>query len=166
MPRRRARYSRKPRRMAWESSVFDPATVAPSAQVTAALLPQPPANTVETLSAQGISIVRIIGSLRVNSTHATLSAEWAAGITLVNSDGFGVNAVPDPVADTQQKWMWWMARVSPPPGAGGTSIQLALDIKARRKYLPNNVLAFIIENHDATESIEFALSVRVLVQLP
>ena len=152
--------------MAWESSVFDPATVAPGAQTAASLLVGSSTGSITGLIAQGFNVIRILGSLRVNSTDVALSVEWAAGITVVGKDAAAANVNPDPLTDDFHKWMWWMARVSPPPGAGGTSIQIALDVKARRKLTGQDNLRFIIENHDAFESLEFALSTRVLIQLP
>ncbi len=116
---------------------------------------------------QGLVVQRIVGSLRVNSEAAMLSVEWAAGITPIEFDAASASVFPDPnVGNDFHPWMWWMGRVSPPPGAGGTSIQIELDIKAKRKLIGRGPLMFIINNHDAVEGLEFALSVRVLFRLP
>ena len=167
MPRPRRGYTRRPkRRYAWESSTFDPVTMLPGAQVSANLLSTAAVDTPETLLMQGVKIVRMIGSLRVNSIDVSLSVEWAAGITVVGKDADQANAIPDPVTDTAHGWMWWMSRVSPPPGAGGTSIQIDLDIKSQRRLRSQDRPIFVIDNHDGFETLEFALALRVLVQLP
>ena len=169
MPARRRSYSRSPRtrrRYAWETSIFDPEIVTIGNQAYGGLLAVPAVNTIEALSSQGQTVLRCIGSLRINSTHATDSVEWAAGITMVGPDAFAAGNLPDPVTDSNEKWMWWMARVSPPPGAGGTAIQIDLDVKAKRRRASGDEMAFIIDNHDSAQQLEFALSVRVLVQLP
>jgi len=165
MPRGSRRYSRKPR-YAWESSTFDPASVTSGSTSTAGLLSNAPADAIETLTAQGLTVVRIVGSLRVNSEDVALSVEWAAGISVIQNDAFNAGAVPSPLTSTAQKWMWWLSRVSPPVGAGGLSLQVDLDIKSKRKLDARDRLYFVIRNHDAVQSLEFALSVRVLVRLP
>ena len=167
MPRPRRAYSRKPRaKYAWESSSFDPATLAPGSQVTAQLLSANLGGVAGILAA-AFTVVRIIGSLRVNSDDATLSVEWAAGIAPIMGDAVTANVFPDPHAsDDQFPWQWWMSRVSPPAGAGGLSIQVELDIKAQRRMTGNQRLMFILNNHDAFETLEFSLSTRVLVKLP
>ena len=166
-PRRRRSSNRGPKaRYAWETSVFDPASVGPGAETTANLASDSTGDVSQFAQVQGLSVVRIIGSLRVNSTHASLSVEWAAGIAMIEDDAFAANVVPDPLTQPF-KWMWWMARVSPPPGAGGSSIQIELDIKARRRFPGGTgILGFIINNHDVAETLEFALSTRVLLRLP
>ena len=150
----------------WETSTFAPTTVNFGNQVTADLAADTTGSNDQLTPTQALTVVRIIGSLRVNSTAALLSVDWAAGITMIESDAFNANVVPEPQSQPN-KWMWQMARSSPPPGAGGSSIQIDLDIKSRRRFPGGKgVLAFIIDNTDDFEQLEFALSVRVLFRLP
>jgi len=116
MPRPRRRYSNRPakRNYAWEASRFAPVVVGEGAQITASLLAPSTVDTVDALTRQAFTVVRIIGELKVVSAAAGFDVEWAAGISVINKDAFALNVVPDPETDTAHKWMWWKARTSPP----------------------------------------------------
>ena len=156
------RSSRGPKRQTmWFGAAIDPAFVAPGVNAFTAVL----ANLAEDnkITLKGVTILRIIGSLRVNSTDATFSAEYFAGIKTVPEES--ATTLPDPATDLDADWMWWDRQVALP--AEGKSNYFSLDIKAKRKFRrPDDKLLFLMSNDDASQSIEYAWGIRILLALP
>jgi len=109
--------------------------------------------------------MRILGTLRINSTDATFSAEGAFGLIMVDGDAFAAGGLPDPLLDPDAPWMYWDRRVFLPPS--DSQQHLRIDIRARRVWRGNDAeLLLIIDNDDATQSLEFAFGFRILLALP
>jgi len=84
---------------------------------------------------------------------------------MVDGDAFASAALPDPLVDPDAPWMYWDRRVLLP--ASDSKQQISLDVKAQRKFAGNDrELVFVIDNDDATETIEWVIGVRVLLALP
>ncbi len=166
MPRPRRRYQRSARRqMQWDTSNFVPATVTAGGQATADVT-SGFWEAVAGAGRKGITVLRIIGSLRVNSTDATFAAEWAAGFGIIEEDSATAGQFPDPQNDADFNWLWWMARAAP-PAAGSTANNMDIDSKAKRRFMQGDAsLWFILNNADSTQELEFKLSVRTLYALP
>ena len=163
---RRSRSSRAaPRRKTgWMGAVTEPTTVGPGAQSFVNLTSELLDVTQTPLARQALTIMRIVGMLRVNSTDANLSAEAAFGFIMVDGDAGVAAALPDPLLDVDAPWLWWQRRVVLPPSDAGQ--QINVDSKSRRRFRGNDdSLNFIIDNDDATQSLEFALGLRVLIAL-
>ena len=113
---------------------------------------------------QGLTLLRCIGTLRANSTDANLSAETAMGFIMADGDAVSTANTPNPSLDVDAPWLWWDRRVLLPPSDSGQ--HLRLDIKAQRRLAGNDTtLLFLIDNDDATQSLEFALGLRMLFKL-
>ncbi len=114
---------------------------------------------------QGLTIMRTFVSLRISSIDAEFSAECAFGLIMVDGDAFASSALPDPVLDVTAPWMYWDRRVVLPASDSGQ--HLALDVKAKRVFKGNDdTPAFIIDNDDAVQSLEFSFSFRMLLLKP
>ena len=163
--RRRSRSSRAPRRpTGWMGAATEPTTVAPGGQSFVNLTGQLLDVEDTPLAKQSLTILRIIGMLRVNSTDANLSAEAAFGFIMVDGDAGAAAVLPDPLLDIDAPWLWWQRRVVLPPSDAGQ--QIPIDSRAKRRFRGNDDgLNFIIDNDDATQSLEFALGLRVLIVL-
>ena len=154
--RRRSSPRAAKRRSVWETSQAAATVVAPG---TTASFPF-------TLDAyqsrnmmKGITVVRIVGTIRVNSTDAVLSCDYVMGITV---DAFGIVAS---ASDASQPWMWWKRSSALP--ASGVQIFLEIDIKAKRRFREDNdQLRLNVENNDAAQSLEFMPGMRTLYLLP
>jgi len=168
MPRRRYRRSsnRTPRRRtAWTGFSQDPVVLGPGGQGVSNLLGHLPDATVNPLYRQGLTLLRIVGSLRLNSTDATLSAEGHFGFIMSDGDAFASLTLPDPAVDHEAPWMHWDRRVFLPPS--DSQQHLALDIRVKRKMKGNDdTCLLIVDNDDAAQSIEYAFGFRLLLQLP
>jgi len=168
MPRSRSRrrYSSAPRRKtAWMGGQTDPAVVAAQAQSFVNMTETLEDLTENPIGRQGLTLIRIVGSLRINSTHATNSVEASFGFIMVDGDAESTGSVPDPKTDFSAPWLHWDRRVFLPPSDSGQHI--ALDIRVARKFTGNNNdLVLVLDNDDATESFEFALGFRCLFKLP
>ena len=165
--RRRSRsFSRAPRRRtAWTGRTIDPAIVAAGGQNVNDILTGLPDATENPIGRYGLTIMRIVGSLRINSTDVALSTECGFGFIMVDGDASAASAFPEPTVDEEAPWLHWDRRVVLPPS--DSQQHLKLDIRARRRMGGNDIsLFFIINNDDATQSLEYALGVRVLLALP
>jgi len=117
------------------------------------------------LARQGLTIMRILGTLRINSTDANLSAEGSFGFIMMDGDAFSGGTLPDPLLDPDAPWMYWDRRVFLPPS--DSQQHLRIDIRARRAWRGNDMeLVLILENDDSTQTLEFAFGFRILVALP
>jgi len=149
--------------MEWFNAITDPATVAAgaSAVVDLAVGYRDVAGGV---GRKGCTLTRIIGTVRVNSTDASLSAEGTFGFVKYREDA-GLANVPFPSSDDDAPWLYWKRRVFLPASDSGQHIEL--DVKSQRKFNESDDnLLFVIQNDDATQSLEFALGLRMLWKLP
>ncbi len=116
------------------------------------------------LAKQGLTLLRLFATVRINSQDAALSAEGSFGFIMVDGDAFAVQAVPDPMEDPDAAWLYWEARSYLP--ASDAMQHRELDIKARRTFRGNDTtLAMILQNDDPAQSLEFFLSFRYLLGL-
>ena len=149
------------RRTAWFGAVTDPVTIAPGGQGTVDLS-SPMGGAVG--ERQGMTIARIRGILRANSTDANLSCESAFGIIMVENDAALAGAFPDPIGDESNPWLWWQRRVLLPPSDAAQHIEL--DVRAMRRFrAADDTLRFMIDNDDAAQTLEFVIGFRLLVLL-
>ncbi len=162
--RRFARTSRGARRQtAWAAVTTEPTSVVAGGQSFVNLTPGLISST--SPGREGMTIVRIVGTLRANSLDASLSCESAWGIHMVEEDAAAASAIPDPLADAHKEWMYWDRRVLLPASDAGQ--QLHLDIRAMRRFRTReSEVLFVIDNDDAVQSLEFALGFRLLLKLP
>ncbi len=168
-PRRRRSQSRSrgaPRRKtAWLGGITNPLTVGPGGQATSQLTTELPTVAEDITARQGLTVLRIFMTLRMNSTDANLSAEATFGLIMMDGDARSAGAFPDPVSDVDAPWMYWERRVLLPPS--DSQQHLMLDIKAKRRFRGNDDgVQVIIDNDDPAQSLEFALGVRMLLALP
>ena len=158
--RRRGRSTspRTPRRkLDWITAVVGPQSVAPGQETLSDLTSGFPITDFER---SRLTVMRMVGTLRVNSTDANLSVDWAAGFTMMNEDQVNSLVLPDPATDDVQ-WLWWDARSSLPASDG--SQQLTIDSKSRRRYNTKETrFTFIMQNTDGVQSLEFRLGIRIL----
>ena len=172
MPKRsyRSRSSQRsaPRRKTtWIGQTYDPATLAPGGQSFIDCGgDQLEDNTETPIGRAGLTRLRIIATLRINSTDANLSAEMTFGFIMTDGDAFVASALPDPFTDPDAPWMHWDRRTVLPPSDSGQ--HLALDIRAKRVYRGGNdpTVALILQNDDAAQTIEFSFGFRMLLGLP
>ena len=162
--RSRSSGGRPRRRTMWFNGFIDPATVAAGAQAFTDLMIQAPTGEGR-IGRAGLTLIRTMGWLRVDSSDASLSAEWTAGIAVVDQDAALGSALPDPSSDATFPWVWWMRGVSLP--AAGPTAWLNIDVKSMRRFRDNGAqLHFIMDNDDATQSLEYAFGLRLLYKLP
>ena len=144
--------------------IQDPATVAPGVQSLTNLTGTLPDTDEDPIGKQGLIIMRLYATLRINSTDANLFVEAAFGFIMVDGDALAALAVPDPDIDPEADWMYWDNRAFLP--ASDSQQYMTLDIKARRRFRGNDENALlVIRNHDAAQSLEFALAFRMLLAL-
>ena len=153
------------RKPVWQGQVFELTSLTAGQQAVinmGSLLPDIVENPI---GRQGLTIMRTFVSLRIASTDAEFSAECAFGIIMVDGDAFVSSALPDPVLDVTAPWMYWDRRVCLPSSDSGQ--HLSLDVKARRVFKGNDdTPAFIIDNDDAVQTLEFSFSFRMLLLKP
>jgi len=110
---------------------------------------------------KGITVVRMIGGLRIEAVGVGGSVEVAAGITMVRANA----QLPDPQLTVEEPWMWWLNDTVLPASDSGQ--YRPIDVKSMRKFVDQDRrLMFIVKNHDAVETLSFSLGVRVLYKLP
>ncbi len=168
MPRPRARrYTARAtrRRTAWFGAIFDPATIGATGQALLQLSAALPDVVANPIGRQGLTLIRTVGTLRANSTDAVLSAEGAFGFIMMDGDAFAAGSAPDPIDDPDAPWLHWDRRAFLP--ASDAHQHIHLDIKAKRRWRGNDMeFAFVFDNDDAAQSIEFTLGIRMLLALP
>jgi len=169
MPRRNSRRtfrSRGPRRKtAWFGGLTDPATLAPGLQSNVNLTTELPDTTENPIGKQGLTILRMFATLRINSTDANLSVEGSFGFIMVDGDAVAAAAFPDPFSDVEADWTFWDRRVFLPPS--DAMQHMSIDSKAKRVFRGNDDnLMLIVQNDDAAQTLEFALGFRLLIGLP
>ncbi len=99
-PSRRRRVPTTRRRTQWDGSVVAPATVGPGVRSFSLL--NMPRGLGERM---GLTVARVIGSLRVNSTDASLSVDFEAGFKMLSEEE--AVTVPSPTGDLDADWLWW-----------------------------------------------------------
>jgi len=110
---------------------------------------------------KGMTVVRILGTIRVNSTDASLSTDFAMGITTAR----GSASFPDPSGDAQEPWLYWFRGSALPASDSGQHREL--DVQSQRLFRDQDRrLIFLMENDDSTQSLEWTLGLRILYKLP
>ncbi len=144
--------------------VTEPSVVAPAGQSVVNLTSELLDATNTPLARQNLTLLRSFITLRLNSTDATFSAECAFGFVMADGDQVISGGFPDPVLDVDAPWLFWERRVLLPPS--DSEQHLRIDIRARRKFAGNDAaLMLIIDNDDASQSLEFAMGFRLLFGL-
>ena len=141
--------------MVWDNSQVGAQTVAPGNDLIVDLSDSMKGGNRELA---GLTVIRSIGMLRINSTDANLSADWVAGLYLrqqQSSLGLSVDRHP---------YMWWQRGSALP--ASGVDLTINFDVKSKRKLNPGNDLVFGVENNDPAQTVEFIFGIRVLWMLP
>ncbi len=145
------------RKVTWIGSVIAPTSLAAGAQSFTELF-----TNFRPQTRKGLTLLRIRGTLRVNSTDAALSADFATGFLRFRE---GATFFPRPETDTQEPWLWWKATSALP--SEGQSNFFDLDIKAKRVMRSDDdEIGFMMENTDSAQTLSFALGIRALWALP
>ena len=92
------------------------------------------------------------------------------GAMLVQGEAFdaGVASIPNPDVDTDASWMWFQDQLvvsAANNDAAASFLRGPIDVRAKRKLKPNDVLAFVVRNQ-TTQSIDAGLAGRILIALP
>ncbi len=170
MPRARSRTRSRPTgrsraRTAWIVDTTDPSTVVAGTISVVNLMTELLDALESPLWRQGLTLLRTFLDLRVNSTDASLSTEYAGGLIMADGDAVAATVVPTPLIDGDAPWLWWERRVALP--ASDSQQNRKIDVRAKRRMSGNdNALLYVIHNDDPTQSLEFALGARMLIRLP
>ena len=114
---------------------------------------------------KGMTLLRIVGSLRVQSTDATYSVDWAAGIFMAREPTYTPGSFPDPRTDPDTNWMMRWSRTSLP--ASDSQQTLDLDVRSKRKFMnSDDKVVFYLVNTDSAQQAEVALAGRCLYAMP
>ncbi len=109
---------------------------------------------------RGLTVLRIVGRLRANSTDSSLSVEVSFGF-IYNRSG---DPTPDPEFD---EFPWMYRQVTSQLPAEGVSNYFDLDIRTKRNIKdPQGNLLAVYKNQDTAQTAEFQLGVRILWGLP
>ena len=93
-----------------------------------------------------ITIIRLIGTMLVETTDTVNPIQYDSGITVVGADAFnaGVASVPDPAALADvENWLWVDRLQGPAAVSAGVSpviIERAFDIRSARKMKLRDIL--------------------------
>ncbi len=123
-----------------------------------------------------ITLLRLRGSwfIELDETAVNERVTVAVGIISVSENAFGVGgvtAVPAPITDSSEDWIWWdAATVSSGDSAAIVNThtlgqQRMIDSKAMRKLKPGDTLAFVAESSvviDQGGSVNIMYSLRSL----
>jgi len=155
---------RTPRRKtAWIAGALPTADTSVAAATT---------STVEIISAgelfdEEVTLCRCLGDLRIQNTSGAENYIYA-GIRLQQSGLADASSRRPDVNHDDEQWLWWRCFML--PSAGSYTVQnsygsrdLAIDIKARRKWSPDHELVFIAR---AAGTFDYGVACRVLVYLP
>jgi len=146
MPRNRRSFSRSKAQYSWFAVQGTPTTVAAGAEAVLDLRTiDVPAGVRNNQS----TIVRMIGYIEVRATAVGFDAAYAAGIIVVHEDSFTALALPDPLTEGAQPWLWYHQghEISFAADSLARGQREEYDIKSKRRYNPETqVLLFIIEN--------------------
>ena len=169
MPRSRGYRSTSPRRSTprttkwWQGGFFNPFALGPGLVSLQDLTEDLPESTPFNIGRVGMTVLRSYITLRLNSTDANLSCEAAFGIAMISGEAMAGGVPPDVLTDIEYPWMAWENRAYLPASDSGQ--HMSLDIKAKRRFRgPDDTVAFVLENHDANETLEIALAWRILLQ--
>jgi len=150
--RRRFSSSRPRSRTEWAVAQIAPATVGPGVTSFTDIF--------QNIGA-GKTILRIVGSIRVQSTHATLSCDFVYGVGVKPG---AMSNVLNP-SDSSFPWMHWRRGAALPASDSGQARDV--DIRSKRRVRDeHDDLQFIIENNDSAQSLEYVFGFRFLVRLP
>jgi len=172
MPRVGSRPSRRSsrggparRKTAWMGGITQPSILTPGSQTITNLTSELLDVTNTPIARQGLTLLRMFATLRVNSTDASLSVEFSFGFIMSEGDAVIAGAVPDPELDVDAPWTYWERRVALPPS--DSQQHLMIDSKSKRIFRGNDSsLILILANDDAAQSLEFVLGFRLLLGLP
>ena len=155
-PRRSPSYRRGTRHSyEWDTSQIAAASVAPGVtaftRIDAGF---------RTALLKGLRIERIILFLRINSTDASLSADFVVGVIVHPGQAAGV---PSP-SDESAPWMYW-ERGSALPASDAYQTR-RLDVRAKRVFRDSHdQLLVVMENNDSAQTVEYIFGARVLYRL-
>ena len=83
---------------------------------------------------------------------------------MADGDAVALGEVPLPILDPDAPWLWWERRSALP--ASDSQQNRLIDVRAKRRLAGNdNALLLIVENDDATETLEFITACRCLYRL-
>ena len=148
-------YQLRPRRSSqWDmSSIFRTSLPAVTLGTTSLTLPRASGER------KGLTVVRIIGLLTVNSNVVNVTVDFAAGISLAPDA-----TSPDPQNDVDEPWLWFVGGFT---SADATvESRYAIDTKAKRRFPePDHDLRFQLRNNDGVNAMSYRFALRVLTLL-
>ena len=132
----------------------------------------------QVLLVEKATITRILGSLSLGlvvQDAANRDLQVAVGIINVEAQAFsvGVTAVPDPLTDPQEHWLWayygapWSEAANPGPTDVPAHQFLQFDVKGQQKVRVGDVLAavLVLTMAAGTGTVQATLNSRVLDKL-
>ena len=107
-------------------------------------------------------VVRVIARLSFRSSTAGQLSEGAFGLILASDDAIAIPQVNDPFLDADSGWM--MHSFFHDERSSDESQLVTLDNRARRRIPIKYSLAFALDVSAASGSVEWTVSMRILLQ--
>ena len=108
---------------------------------------------------KGLTIVRTMGLLSVQSSIVNVTVDFVAGISVAPA-----GTSPDPQNDIDEPWLWFLGSFTNPNAADTT--QFLVDSKAKRKFPEgDHEMRFQLRNNDGVNNLTYRFVLRVLVLL-
>ncbi len=165
-PQRRGFTPRQRTKVSWENLFFAIAHPVAATLSLSDLTPEP---------MQTVHVGVGTATLRRMIGHATWAVEdptltegiddIAVGIGVVSQDGFAAGAVPDPLTDFNQDWLYWTIRTCNVPttdGGGLLQVDWDWDIRSMRRLRGGYALAMMTESGGDNNIHTLNITLRML----
>ena len=113
----------------------------------------------------------MIGYIDVSVRASGFEAYWAAGVKVLSEDAELGGALPDPLNEGSQDWLWYgngaILAILPTDLENGRSHdRLRFDVRSRRKYDPKDeTLTLVFENSASSGiALDVSFGIRYLIK--